>query len=241
MSCICVLGMHRSGTSCLTGIMQKFGVELGDVYTENAANKRGNRENSKIVELNEALLKKNGGSWYRPVVVEKWSWLQSRARKRIIRELRSRSSGLWGFKDTRTLYTLDFWQEGIAATGDDIKFIGTFRHPHRVALSLNKRDNAPIDQCWELWHTYNSRLYALAKEHHFPLVNFDLPPDEYLEDTLKKLIFLGLDANQVDSARSFFDADLRTQSGSAIDDVELPTHVTQLYADLQDYTNNYAL
>ena len=43
MACICVVGMHRSGTSCLTGIMQRMGIELGEVFTENEFNKKGNR------------------------------------------------------------------------------------------------------------------------------------------------------------------------------------------------------
>jgi hypothetical protein len=239
MTCICVLGMHRSGTSCLTGIMQSFGVELGEVFTENAANKRGNRENSRIVQLNEALLKKNSGAWYRPVIVSKWSWLQTRERKRIISQLQANSAGQWGFKDTRTLFTLDFWLEGIAKTHEEVSFIGTFRHPHRVALSLNKRDNAPIDQCWELWHTYNTRLYELAQTNNFPLVDFDLPADEYLEDALTKLIQLGLNEDKAAIAREFFDADLRNQAHTPVDTVELPAHVTELYQALQDYNKAF--
>jgi hypothetical protein len=239
MTCICVLGMHRSGTSCLTGIMQSFGVELGEVFTENAANKRGNRENSRVVQLNEALLEKNSGAWYKPKVVSKWSWLQKRERKRIISQLQANAEGHWGFKDTRTLFTLNFWLEGIAKTNEDVSFIGTFRHPHRVALSLNKRDNAPIDQCWELWHTYNARLLELAQINNFPLVDFDLPADEYLEDALTKLIQLGLDEDKAANARKFFDADLRNQAQSPVDTVALPTHVTELYQALQDYNKTY--
>ena len=68
---ICVLGMHRSGTSCLTGILQNFGVELGEVFTENPHNKRGNRENSRIVFLNEALLTYNDAAWNKPAVISK--------------------------------------------------------------------------------------------------------------------------------------------------------------------------
>jgi hypothetical protein len=244
MTCICVLGMHRSGTSCLTGIMQSFGVELGEVFTENAANKRGNRENSRIVELNEALLEKNSGAWYRPVVVSRWSWLQTRQRKQIISQLQANATGpnaagQWGFKDTRTLFTLDFWLEGIAKTHEEVRFIGTFRHPHRVALSLHKRDNAPIDQCWELWHTYNTRLYELAKNYNFPLVDFDLPADAYLEDVLTKLIQLGLNEDKAANARKFFDADLRNQAQTPVDTVALPAHVTELYQALQDYNKAY--
>jgi len=235
MTCICVLGMHRSGTSCLTGIMQKFGVELGDVFTENLYNKRGNRENSRIVDLNEALLSASNSTWYSPTVVTNWNQEQILERDSIIEELRSRAAEFWGFKDTRALFTLNFWLDAI----EQPKFIGTFRHPHRVALSLNHRDKAPIDQCWDLWHIYNSRLLKLAKEHNFDLVNFDLPTDEYLEDTLNKLIKLGLDPDKIDAARGFFDTRLRNQTNTKVDNIRLPNHVMALYQELLDYHQSH--
>ncbi len=235
MTCICVIGMHRSGTSCLTGIMQRFGVELGDVFTENLHNKMGNRENSRIVNLNEALLTLNNATWYSPTVVTNWHQEHIKERDSIIAGLRGRSTKFWGFKDTRTLFTLNFWLGAI----DHPEFIGTFRHPHRVALSLNQRDKAPVDQCWELWHIYNSKLLKLAKERDFALVNFDLPPDEYLEDTLNKLIKLGLSPDKIDIARDFFDMRLRNQSKTGIDNIKIPKHIMSLYQELLDYHKNY--
>jgi hypothetical protein len=235
MTCICVLGMHRSGTSCLTGIMQNFGVELGDVFTENLHNKRGNRENSRIVNLNEELLSANDAAWYRPAVINSGNEQQIQERNLIIDELSGRSAEFWGFKDTRTLFTLNFWLDAI----EDPKFIGTFRHPHRVALSLNKRDNAPVDQCWELWHVYNTRLLELAIKYNFALVNFDLPPSEYLEDTLTKLVELGLDPGKTGQAREFFDPGLRNQTNSSVDNAKLPAHVVELHQQLIDYNLSY--
>ena len=199
-ACICVLGMHRSGTSCLTGIMQSFGVELGEVHTENPANKKGNRENSRIVNLNEALLIHNGGTWNEPVVVSRWTKPMLRERDAIIKELSGRDAERWGFKDTRTLFTLPFWIEAIPKT----RFIGTFRHPQRVALSLNKRDGASFESSWELWRLYNARLLEFASANHVALVDFDSDPDVYLDDTITKLLGLGLDPNKADTARSFF-------------------------------------
>ena len=32
---VCILGMHRSGTSCLTGSLQQAGLFLGDCHTWN--------------------------------------------------------------------------------------------------------------------------------------------------------------------------------------------------------------
>ena len=59
---ICVLGMHRSGTSCLVGSLQKAGLHLGKHHTWNRYNRKGNRENQDIVDLNRAVLEFSGGS-----------------------------------------------------------------------------------------------------------------------------------------------------------------------------------
>jgi hypothetical protein len=226
--------MHRSGTSCLTGIMQKFGVELGDVFTENLYNKRGNRENERIVILNDAVLASNQGAWNKPVVVSKWTKEQAQERDTIINELRGSTSGFWGFKDPRTLYTLPFWLERL----DEPRFIGTFRHPHRVALSLNNRDNTPLEQGWDLWHAYNQQLMKLLEQYGFALTDFDQEPDAYLADTLAKLVALGLDQQLTGDGRKFFDSELRNQTGNDISQVNLPRHVVKLYQQLQDYNRN---
>lgn len=231
MTCICVLGMHRSGTSCLTGIMQNLGVELGEVYTENLHNRRGNRENGRIVALNDALLHYNDGAWHQPVVVTRWTKAHADERDAIVTALTSRSTNHWGFKDTRTLYTLPFWLEAL----DKPRFIGTFRHPHRVALSLHKRDKCAIKWGWDIWYRYNTRLLELGNECGFPLTDFDQDDASYLQDALDKLISLGLDPARTEQGRTFFDPTLRNQAASPVDAVRLPKHVSNLYAELRQY------
>ena len=63
---ICILGMHRSGTSCLTGSLQEAGLSLGDCHTWNPHNLRGNRENQAFVDLHDDILKANHGAWDAP-------------------------------------------------------------------------------------------------------------------------------------------------------------------------------
>jgi hypothetical protein len=236
MTCICVLGMHRSGTSCLTGILQQFGVELGDVFTENLYNKKGNRENNRIVILNDAVLATNGGAWNDPVIARTWTSAEARERDAIIKGLGKRSTGLWGFKDPRALFTLPFWLEAV----EEPKFIGTFRHPQRVALSLQKRDGTPLAEGWELWRRYNERLLELSRHYNFALANFDLEPEAYLADTLAKLVKLGLDPELANKGQDFFDSSLRSQADGDIETVELPADVAATYKELQNYYASWA-
>jgi hypothetical protein len=135
------------------------------------------------------------------------------------------------------LFTLPFWLDAI----ENPKFIGTFRHPHRVALSLNKRDGTAFEEGWELWYRYNQRLLELLRQYGFAIVDFDNEPGIYLDDTLNKLISLGLDPELAPTARKFFDSGLRNQTGSISDDIELPNHVLDLYQELQDYNNKFQL
>ena len=115
--CLCILGMHRSGTSSLTGIAQQYGVELGEVFTENPHNRRGNREHAGIQALNNDVLTFNGGNWDRPVEVRHWNVELVERRDRIIEEISQRADTWWGFKDPRVMLTLPFWQEGIGPDG----------------------------------------------------------------------------------------------------------------------------
>jgi hypothetical protein len=154
-------------------------------------------------------------------------------RNAIIAEMRNRGAEHWGFKDTRTLFTLPFWLEAIEAP----RFIGTFRHPHRVALSLHSRDQSPVEAGWELWYIYNIRLLELAQLYEFPLVNFDQPDARYIENVLARLVELGLDPGLADKGRAFFDPKLRNQSSVSVDKARLPTKVSELYERLLAYNN----
>ena len=63
---IAVLGMHRSGTSCLTGLLEDSGVYLGNVSKKNPHNLKGNQENLRIIHLHDAVLSDNGATWDNP-------------------------------------------------------------------------------------------------------------------------------------------------------------------------------
>jgi hypothetical protein len=62
--CIMVLGMHRSGTSALTGVLGLLDIYLGsELIQADPANSKGYFENSKINTFNEELLNSMDSSW----------------------------------------------------------------------------------------------------------------------------------------------------------------------------------
>src|SRR5918992_1057883 len=58
---VAVLGMHRSGTSAIAGMLADHGVELGPVSEQNRFNPRGNREIRELNRLHDRILERSGG------------------------------------------------------------------------------------------------------------------------------------------------------------------------------------
>jgi hypothetical protein len=222
---ILVLGMHRSGTSCLAGSLQQRGLHLGEVYEWRPYNLKGNRENQRIMDLNNAVLAHAGGSWDHPPQHLSWSPAHAAERDAIVRELHAGCAGAWGFKDPRTLLTLAFWREGIA----DARLVGTFRHPAQVARSLHARDpNMSLAQGLELWRLYNERLLACHEQAAFPLVSFDADEDGYRRAVDRIARELGLAA--ASPAEDFFERSLRTPEADTV--IGIPAPVRALYQRL---------
>jgi hypothetical protein len=218
-----ILGMHRSGTSCLAGVLEEWGVTLGEVSKKNPHNIRGNQENQEIVSLHDLLLEANGGSWDRPPERVVWSDDHRQARDAIIERYRLHSC--WGFKDPRTLLALEGWLEAIP----DLRMVGTFRHPLAVAASLGRRNQFPAGRSIGLWKIYNQKLLMVQSQFDFPIISFDEPPEEYRSSLVRLRELMGLGG---DPEIGFFEAELRNQFASSKTD-PLSEEVAALYEDLQ--------
>ena len=111
-----ILGMHRSGTSCLAGAMERCGVFLGEVNRANKYNVRGNHELRQVVQLHRDILAANGGSWSSPPAEIAISDEQRQAIRQITAELKQNinakdNSEPIGLKNPDTLLLLDPWLE----------------------------------------------------------------------------------------------------------------------------------
>jgi hypothetical protein len=220
---IAVLGMHRSGTSCLTGLLEQSGVFLGDVSKQNPANVKGNQENPRIMRLHDDVLRASGGSWDAPPRQIVWSWRLKRTRDGIIRSYED--VPLWGFKDPRTVLVLDGWLEVLS----NLQLVGVFRHPRLVAESLQRRNRFPLQRGLALWLTYNDALLRWRGRYDFPLVSFDT--EAFTDSVVRLTGALGLPP--VDGASlDFFDPELRHTTAAEHD--ALPPDVDRVYRALQE-------
>ncbi len=225
---ICVIGMHRSGTSCLVGSLQIAGLELGEHYTQNRYNKRGNRENPEIVAFNDSLLAANGADWERPP--KNFSYSQAQVNE--ARDIAARFVGerTWGFKDPRTLLVLPLWKEALP----DLQLIGIFRHPGAVAESLQIRHGSRMTRqmAFDIWYHYNIKMYQEFNEAPFPLLNFDWDIERFHEKLNPAIVSFGLGA--LDSEDRFYTSALRNNSAEESDDI--PDKLIDLYRKLNEIT-----
>ena len=224
---IIVLGMHRSGTSCLTGQLQQAGLELGDVVEQAPHNRNGNRENLDIRALNDTLLAYNNAAWDSPPTEISWNSQHQAARDAIIQLYAD--SAVWRFKDPRTMFTLPFWLEGLDE--DKLQLIAIYRNPYSVAKSLNARQpDLTIEKGLALWREYNEKLLDYHKQYDFPVLNFDLDPTSYLQAFHKAVQSLGKLSISADKKLDFFDDALRHQN--AISTAELQQYARILAPEM---------
>ncbi|MFO1418698.1 MAG: tetratricopeptide repeat protein [Methylotetracoccus sp.] len=167
-----VLGMHRSGTSCLAGMLQLSGFASGVVEQWNTDNRQGNRENPEVVRLNEALLRANAGGWEKPPKTRSLTIDDTqRATRDAILNSVAREGRPWLLKDPRLLLVLPFWREAVP----NPRRIGIFRDPIAVAVSLYVRSRKPLGEGLALWLRYNRELLTEYDRSPFPILCFDLP------------------------------------------------------------------
>lgn len=226
---IIILGMHRSGTSCLAGTLQQVGLCLGDVSTNNKFNQKGNREHNIIMALNENLLQHNNASWDNPPQnnIEWNSTHLAQARTLEIQIINNCTSNTWGFKDPRALLTFPFWDHLFPNS----TLIGTIRNPIDVAESLSRRnDQFSLDDGLQLWLIYNIKLLDLLKTKPFPLISFDYSNTVYSQKTAELIstIFPSSTAPITD----FFDSSLRTPPKQPI---TIPPEIEDCYAQLKTF------
>ncbi|MCX2980646.1 sulfotransferase family protein [Halieaceae bacterium IMCC14734] len=220
---ICILGMHRSGTSCLTGSLQNAGIALGDIHTWNPYNKKGNRENQRFVDLHDSILEHNGGAWDEPPASSVWRSEEKQAGRELLESYAEYP--LFGFKDPRVLLVLEGWKQ----LYPDMEYIGSFRHPNAVAESLRVRSDMPRNRALKLWYVYNKRMLQEYKKGPFPILCFDDSEENFHANLNRALDILGVLPKE--SGEKFWEERLRGSQNASQE--KLPWRIGRLYRKLR--------
>jgi O-antigen biosynthesis protein len=154
-----ITGMHRSGTSLTSSLMESAGINIGTrLIGITPANPKGHFENWDFVDFHVDVLDSQGLSSEGWVLQKEISISQQlRNEAKLIIE-RNSTSPLWGWKDPRTTLCLNFWQELLPQA----YFIFTYRAPWEVADSLYRRGDETFAQnptyALEIWMHYNQLI-----------------------------------------------------------------------------------
>lgn len=163
MKTVVILGMHRSGTSMVTGVLSNLGVHIGeDLIGKYPSNPLGHFEDRDFVRLNDQLLKAAGGSWDNPpgqAAIIKQGERMKKEIQIVSNKLLKRE--LVGWKDPRTCLTIELFLAELL----NPFFIIVTRNPQEVALSLQKRNNFTIEKGLRLRARYLNSISDFFKKH----------------------------------------------------------------------------
>ncbi|TFL15941.1 hypothetical protein [Jannaschia formosa] len=152
-----VLGMHRSGTSALAGLLNTLGGD-GPATPMQATkeNPQGYFESERLHRLHDDMLRSAGTNWcdYRPIPE---TWLRS-SKADEYREYLGAAiekeygrSGFFVVKDPRVCRFASLWIDLLYEMGVEPIAIHISRNPLEVAESLHARDNFSRDYSYLLW------------------------------------------------------------------------------------------
>lgn len=181
---VIILGMHRSGTSVLGGLMNKMGLKTGGPLIQPAEdNAKGFFERIDVVLQNDAIMRKQGidyssgtykydhikglkdilesttttditGGGDKTISVSKSSNKFFNEGKRGLHFLNDKSNYPWMLKDPRLCITVRTW---LPLLNFVPAIVFTYRHPLDVALSMHKREGFRVAHGLKLWYIYNQR------------------------------------------------------------------------------------
>jgi GT2 family glycosyltransferase len=173
-----ILGMHRSGTSALAGMLSGLGVTLGErLMPASPANPKGYFEHQDIVAVHDGFLAAIGSSW-NSVAPFAAGWDDSPAAqiaRRALRHIVARDFAgkpLWALKDPRACRLMPLWRPLHDEFSVEPRFVLMLRHPDEVAASLAARDGIGPARARMLWLRYVLEAEAASRAHPRSILHY---------------------------------------------------------------------
>lgn len=157
---VLVLGMHRSGTSAITRVINLLGADLAvDLLPANDGNEAGYWESADAWQLNDEILASAGSRWddwlrHDPASVPALFGKAFKARALGLLERDFEDSPLFVLKDPRICRLLPFWLDVLREFGAEPACVLPIRNPLEVAASLTKRNGFIPAKSHMLWLRY---------------------------------------------------------------------------------------
>ena len=162
---IIIIGMHRSGTTLLSRLMEQEGVFLGK-------NNGVNNESLFFQKLNKKILNLSGSTWDNP---QNLNYVNKFFNENTIKYLNYRLNSFsavkywglknfflksritsWGWKDPRNTLTLDYWIKVFP----NARIIHIVRNPIDVAISLkNRQEKSEQENNWNTTNFFFAKYF----------------------------------------------------------------------------------
>jgi hypothetical protein len=164
---IVVLGMHRSGTSAVTSVLEAMGAHAGapdELAPGDPFNPNGYWEHRGAVALDTEVLDSLSANWSDGIERANVSRLSAAQRDQFVERARTISGtlaarGTFVIKDPRMSLIFPLWREAL----DNPVCVIVFRDPLAVARSLFTRDRQPTLVSLAAWdHHYRTILHDTA-------------------------------------------------------------------------------
>jgi hypothetical protein len=244
--CLVVLGMHRSGTSSLTGALHFTGFDIGKSIMPPAdENPKGFFENTSLVDLNDKILEELYNLWSDTLFIpEGWhgSGLFENYKQRLKDIFAEEYTGENPIliKDPRLCIVLPLYFDAFKQEGIDPVFLVCVE----VANSLQRRNNMPQEKSALLWMDYQLKAEYYSRGYPRLFVSYSLFLQDPLKITEMVITLFGFDLMLDDRARkeiaSFVDPELTHSSkeltvrGNDLLPELLPFYEMQVNASLRD-------
>lgn len=163
--CVVIVGMHRSGTSLTSSILEKAGLNIGErLLGEGVGNVEGHFENLDFFNFQCKILSEQGfhqDGWSNQSVP-----FLEQYREEAEAIIKNNEAPMWGWKDPRTCLFLDFWDKLLP----DACYLFVYRSPWGVVDSLYRRgtDDA-IKEDYQIavnsWLAYNEYVLSFYNKN----------------------------------------------------------------------------
>lgn len=172
---VLVMGMHRSGTSCVTGLLEAYGISLGPrdaLMPATNENPLGYFEHLDFNRICIDLLASAGADWWKISafdVAKIPAEALSKARMelaRLIAELDRAPA--YALKDPRFCLLLPLLRSSFSSP----VFVHVVRSPIEVAMSLNVRNGIGLAEGIALWEAYNRAALKATENEPRLLLNY---------------------------------------------------------------------
>ena len=175
---ILVLGMHRSGTSAVTGVFAHLGAALGGHLIPAADdNPKGFFEHADIFAMHQNLLQGLGSDWDDTAPLPD-DWLTSQAARtaaakicEILRRDFAEANPAF-IKDPRICRLVPLWREVLQDEGFRLKVVLVVRDGFEVAASLVERDGLHPTEAACLWLRHELEAEAATRSDPRVVVSY---------------------------------------------------------------------